>query len=148
MLSIKLLLMASLGMFNFWSYNDVMKYATNSRALETILCQYKYIPDAHPSHEYLHPIFFLDRGGGDCDDFAYFVYNALIKYGYDCRIFVLTSTEDGARHAVCTYERGRDWGLFSNAERYHHVRLKEFMRQAGYQESEYECPEKRKYFSQ
>lgn len=113
----KLFFLLLFGAVNIQNFDEVKNFVQNSKQMEQVTHQLKYISDGEERlNSCKPPEKTLSDGGGDCEDFAILVFETLKEKGYDVALFFCYNEKEG--HAICWYRKGKDEGYFSNQYRY------------------------------
>ena len=103
-----------LGVVGIHNLNDAQEKLKSAYLLECFLSRIPYVSDVWTKDEWKHPDRTIQEGG-DCDDYAIFVYEVLSKQGYEVKLYDVE--QEGYLHAICYYKKGREEGYFSNEYR-------------------------------
>ena len=95
--------------------DEAQEKLKSARLMECFLSTIEYADDACLIDEWKHPEILLQDKYGDCEDFALFVYDTLQTNGYKVNLHMVKNDE--GLHAVCSYEKGKERGYFSNQYR-------------------------------
>ncbi len=98
-------------------YLSIVSGLTSVTKLHNFIKRYKYIPEK--GDHWKTPIEFLNDGGGDCEDFARFAVDVLIRIINikEARFIAYYSAEKG--HAVCVFPNQDKYSVFSNNQLLH-----------------------------
>ena len=98
-------------------YLDAVKGLTSVAKLHNYLQRYKYI--AEKGDHWKTPIEFLNDGGGDCEDFAKFVIDVLVRIQKlkEARFIAYYTSKEG--HAICVFPYRNSYSIFSNNQLIH-----------------------------
>lgn len=129
----KYIFLVLFGVVSLSDLESIKSYATTASRLEEITCQMASLSDKGPEDEYKSPERFIKDGGGDCDDYAEFVYRLLGARGYEVKIYVLEGKK--SNHAICWYKRGKEEGYFTNGTRWgqRNFDIEKFTKREGYE---------------
>ena len=97
-------------------YLSIISGLTSITKLHTFIQKYKYI--AEKGDYWKTPIEFLNDGGGDCEDFAKFVVDVLVRIQKlkEARFIAYYTSKRG--HAICAFPYRGKLAIFSNNKFY------------------------------
>jgi len=100
------------------SWNKVRKRLRNPHAVALFLNTLDYQKEQKGQDHTQPPEETLNLGGGDCEDFAYIIADALSYHGYETRMLVVWGKNGDSCHAVGIYkEKFRDkWHYIEESE--------------------------------
>ncbi|MCK4802518.1 hypothetical protein KAS33_02495 [bacterium] len=98
-------------------YLETVKPLTSVTKLHNFIKIYSYIPEK--GDHWKTPIEFLNDGGGDCDDFARFTVDVLVRITgiKDARFIAYYGGLKG--HAICAFPYYGKYSVFSNKQLIH-----------------------------
>lgn len=104
-------------------YLDTVKYIKTITELDYYLNRIEYTPDK--GDYWQTPEETLDRGKGDCDDFARLALDILVRIQKRKNVrFIIHAGYDKKNkytaHAVCVFKYNKKYSVFSNAKYYAH----------------------------
>ena len=119
----------TLGMLYVPSYDKILHNVHNSGDMEYYLSYFNYAHDKSIDDQWRTPQESIQARSIDCEDFAILVYEVLTNKGYDCSIYGLYWNNKNTGHCIISYQKGTDYGFFSNDVRYCgvdvHIKLNE-----------------------